>query len=79
MVSPAVSVIVLAWDDVDYTERCVSSLSVAASVPVEVVVVDNGSTPTLAAKLEGLCRKAGATYVRSELNVGYGRGMNLGL
>ncbi|MEU5562031.1 glycosyltransferase family 2 protein [Micromonospora musae] len=70
-----VSIIVLTWEDFDRTNGCVRSLPEGA----EVVVVDNGSAAEIGAALRAMCDETGAKYVRSETNLGYAKGMNLGV
>jgi GT2 family glycosyltransferase len=70
-----VSIVVLAWEDSEQTAACVRSLPPAA----EVIVVDNGSGPAIGDALCQLCAETGARYVRSETNLGYAKGMNLGV
>ncbi len=70
-----VSVVVLTWEDIERTANCVKSLPAGA----EIVVVDNGSSAEVSAALRGLCDATFARYVRSESNLGYAKGMNLGV
>lgn len=70
-----VSVVVLAWEDVERTAACVRSLPGAA----EIVVVDNGSSAGVRAGIESLCDATGARYVQTGANLGYARGMNAGV
>lgn len=74
---PEVSVIVLAWTQVELLERCLRSLAEhRTSVPFEVVVVLNGaSTPVRAVVNE---RVVGARVVDSSTNLGFAGGNNLG-
>jgi hypothetical protein len=69
------SIVVLSWEDYELTTACVASLPAEA----EIIVVDNGSGPTVGAALRELCAATGASYVRSEENLGYAKGMNLGV
>lgn len=70
-----VSVVVLTWEDFERTSNCVKSLPAG----VEAVVVDNGSAEHIGAALRDMCRATGATYVHSPVNLGYAKGMNLGV
>lgn len=70
-----VSIIVLTWEDFERTNGCVKSLPPGA----EVVVVDNGSAAGISAALRTMCDETGARYVRSDVNLGYAKGMNLGV
>ncbi|WP_328424156.1 glycosyltransferase family 2 protein [Micromonospora sp. NBC_00389] len=70
-----VSIVVLAWEDFERTRACVLSLPSAA----EIVVVDNGSSPHIQEALSEFCAQQGVRYVQSGSNLGYARGMNLGV
>jgi N-acetylglucosaminyl-diphospho-decaprenol L-rhamnosyltransferase len=70
-----VSIVVLAWQDVHRTRDCVLSLPPEA----EIVVVDNGSAAEIREALRRFCRERGVTYVQAGSNLGYARGMNLGV
>ncbi|GAA4701207.1 glycosyltransferase [Phytohabitans rumicis] len=70
-----VSVVVLTWEDHERTSVCVRSLPADA----EVIVVDNGSADDVGEKLRALCSETGAKYVRADTNLGYAKGMNLGV
>ena len=64
--------VVVHWRDADDTRGCVESL--AAEPELDLVVVDNGSHPPLAP----FAARLPVTYVRSEENLGYAGGANLG-
>ncbi|KAB1113038.1 glycosyltransferase [Micromonospora aurantiaca] len=70
-----VSIVVLTWEDFERTDGCVRSLPEG----VEAVVVDNGSAAEISDNLRAMCAETGARYVRSETNLGYAKGMNLGV
>lgn len=70
-----VSIVVLTWEDFERTNGCVRSLPPGA----EVIVVDNGSAEDISSALRAMCGETGATYVRSDVNLGYAKGMNLGV
>src|SRR5687767_13705662 len=69
------SIIVLTWEDHERTAACVRSLPSAA----EIIVVDNGSGSAVSDALREMCAATHARYVRSEENLGYSKGMNLGV
>lgn len=72
-----VSVVVVTFDDADLTLRCVQSLRAQSWEPLEIVVVDNGSRPEVAAQLEeGV---SGCTLVRNATNRGFAGGYDRGL
>lgn len=70
-----VSIVVLAWEDFERTRACVLSLPAEA----EIVVVDNGSSEDIRQALSEFCTQQGVRYVQSGSNLGYAKGMNLGV
>jgi GT2 family glycosyltransferase len=73
---PAVDAVVPAWNNWDLTRSCVEHL-LASSVPVHVIVVDNGSSDGTAQKLRE--QFPTVTLVPLEENIGFGRAVNRGL
>ncbi len=76
---PTVTAVVVNWNKVDLTLRCVESLQVAAKRHgrAEVVVVDNGSTDDSATRLAASL--ADVTLVRLDTNRGFAAGANAGV
>lgn len=75
MKTPAIAMVVLNWNRADLTTRCLSSIK---SVPYDnkrILLVDNGSTEEVSVSL----RMKDVEFLRSEKNVGFSRGMNLGI
>jgi GT2 family glycosyltransferase len=72
---PALSVVVLAWDNLVLTQRFVESVRRHTDVPYELVVVDNGSAPEAAA----YAAAAGDTTVLNPTNQGFSVGMKQGM
>jgi GT2 family glycosyltransferase len=73
---PRVTAVVLNWNRRDDTRACVESL-LKQTHPVDVLVVDNGSTECAA---EDLVRSfAGVRLLGNEENLGFARGMNTGI
>jgi N-acetylglucosaminyl-diphospho-decaprenol L-rhamnosyltransferase len=70
-----VSIVVLAWQDFHRTRDCVVSLPTEA----EIIVVDNGSSTQIREALSQFCGERGVTYVQAGSNLGYAKGMNLGV
>ena len=68
--SPAVSIIILTWNGLDYTRACLESLRAhtALETGVEVIVVDNGSTDGTPGYLRGL---PWVTLIENGRNLGY--------
>ena len=71
---PVVSVIVVLWNRAELTYGCLRALR-QARVPMELVLVDNGSTDLTS---ELLSRVDGATVIRNDTNVGFTIGANQG-
>ena len=69
------SVIVLAWNNLDLTRAFVESARRATDVPYELIVVDNGSEPDAAE----YARDAGDHAILNSENRGFAKGMNQGL
>lgn len=69
------SVVVLAWDNVELTRRCAASVRAATVAAYELVVVDNGSAVPGPAVAEAL---ADVAILHPE-NRGFAAGMNAGL
>lgn len=71
----ALTVIVLAWNQLPLTRRCVESVRANTDVPYELVIVDNGSDAEAAA----YARQAADVPVLHPTNLGFAAGMNSGL
>src|SRR4051794_19995847 len=74
---PQVAVVVLAWNGREDTLACLDSLAGLDWTPLRTIVVDNGST-------DGTTDAIRATFprtevVRSEVNLGFAEGNNVGL
>ncbi|WP_260726227.1 glycosyltransferase [Dactylosporangium roseum] len=65
----------MTWEDHERTTACVQSMPSNA----EIIVVDNGSRPEVSDALRAMCAATEARYIRSEENLGYSKGMNLGV
>jgi GT2 family glycosyltransferase/SAM-dependent methyltransferase len=77
MASPKVVAIVLNWNRVDDTCQCVASLRKSDYDHLELLVVDNGSSAAAYAQLRS--RLGDTDILRSETNLGFAGGNNLGL
>ena len=74
---PPVSIIILTWNGLDYTKRCLDSLrDMTKGVDYHVVVVDNKSTDGTP---EWLQTVDWVKLIRNETNEGYVRGNNRGM
>jgi len=72
---PTISLVVLPWDQMGFTQRCVTSLRLHTDVPYELIIVDNGSQPVARSYAE----QAADIPVLNETNRGFAKGMNQGL
>lgn len=72
---PDLTVVVLAWNNLELTQECVQSVRAHTDVPFELVVVDNGSTDDTA----DYARQAADQSVLHATNTGFAHGMNSGL
>jgi GT2 family glycosyltransferase len=69
------SIVVLAWNQLELTRRCVASIRDHTDVGYELIIVDNGSEMETAAWAEA----AADTAVLHATNLGFSKGMNAGL
>ena len=76
MPSPNVVALVLNWNLHDDTLRCAQSLKQSDYPNLQVVIVDNGSQPDIYAQLRK--ELPDISFVRSEVNLGFAEGNNLG-
>lgn len=72
---PTLSLVVLGWNNVDLTERCLDSLRRSTDVAHELIVVDNGSEDGGA----DLAKRMADIAVLNDSNLGFAAGMNSGL
>jgi GT2 family glycosyltransferase len=73
--APELTVVVLAWDQLHYTQRCVQSVRQHTDVAYELVIVDNGSQLQAA----NYAARAADVAVLNDDNRGFSAGMNQGL
>lgn len=77
---PLTSIIILAWNQWDYTYACLEALERNTPEPIEIIVVDNGSQDGTNAFLDA--RAAGDhryRLIKNSTNRGYAAGCNQGL
>ncbi len=75
--SPLVSVIIPHWKGRDILLRCLASLYLPGHPELEVLLVDNGSTDGSVS--DAVSAFSGVKVLRSDVNLGYAGGCNLGL
>lgn len=78
MIYPQVSIIVLNWNGLGYTIKCLDSLRKITYPNYEVIVVDNGSDKDEAFILKKMYKDYIKT-IRCENNIGFAGGNNLGI
>jgi GT2 family glycosyltransferase len=75
--APRLRAVVLNYNGAPYTLACASALVCQLHTPLDLVVIDNGSCDSdFAALRSGIAQ--GAVLIRSERNVGFAGGMNVG-
>lgn len=73
--APTLSIVVVQWDQMHLTQRCVNSIRYHTDVPYELVIVDNGS----AWDARSYAEQAADRFVGNASNLGFAVGMNQGL
>ena len=71
-----VSIVVLAWNELEYTRQCIESVLRHTTGPFELILVDNGSTDGTP---EYLATVPDAKVIRNEENLGFPKGVNQGI
>lgn len=74
-----IPVILLNYNSSDDCRKCVGFLERQRNVDLEIIIVDNASSPDDAKSVEALCREKGLTFIPAETNRGYNAGNNIGL
>jgi len=72
-----VSIIIVNWNGAEVLPECLRSVLKLNYKPVEIVIVDNGSTDDSVAVVRKICGDA-AKVVRLEKNIGFAAGVNVG-
>ncbi|GBF33467.1 glycosyl transferase family 2 [Desulfocucumis palustris] len=70
------SIIILTYNELYYTRKCIESIRIYTGVPYELVLVDNGSGDGTAEFLSSL---QGAKVILNSSNLGFAAGCNQGL
>ena len=73
-----VSMIIAVWNQLCYTKLTVESILENTALPVELVIVDNGSRPEVRSYFDSLKGNVKVNYIRNEENVGPIRAINQG-
>jgi GT2 family glycosyltransferase len=72
-----ISVIILNWNGIRFLETCLDSLASQSHFPVEILVVDNGSTDGSPDRLRS--KFPAVKLIENGKNLGFGGGMNVGI
>lgn len=78
MSAPRVGIVVLTWNDKEDALACLESLARLRYRPVEIFLVDNGSTDESVEAFRALSHPA-FTLIENDKNVGYAAGNNVGI
>lgn len=79
-VRPRVGIVVLNYENAHDTESCLDSLSGLYYEPVDIWVVDNGSSRACFSRLEAAVGvRKGVCLIRNDGNLGYAAGNNVGI
>lgn len=73
------TLIILAWNRWDLTERCLETLRQTDLADAEILVVDNGSTDETPVRLRELAQAGGIRVLTLPENLGFVRGNNAGI
>ena len=80
---PLVSIVILAYNQLEYTKKCIESIVENTNVFFELILVDNGSTDGTAEYLESeltsLIASGMLRIIKNDKNLGYARGNNQGM
>jgi glycosyltransferase involved in cell wall biosynthesis len=71
-----ISIIIPAFNQLGYTRQCIASILENTEGEYRLILVDNGSTEAV---YDFFCAIPGAVPIRSEANLGFAGGVNLGL
>jgi len=74
--TPELSVVIVSYNTRDETVVCVRSLLDSTELPIEVIVVDNGSVDGSAEALREVSDQV--TVIEAGANLGFAKGVNLG-
>ena len=77
---PVVTLVVINWNKSALTLKCLDSITAhTQSIPHEIIVVDNGSTPDEIEILEQGCARNSARLIRLNQNLFFGEANNIGV
>ncbi len=78
--APKVSVVMLTWNALEYTRKCVQSIQQHTAIPYEIIFTDNASSDGTQKYLDGLVRQnPNFKLVKNKENIGFAAGNNQGV
>jgi GT2 family glycosyltransferase len=75
--NPLISVVILNWNGLRFLEACLTSLTAQTYIPVEALVIDNGSTDGSVEWIR--VHFPGVRLIENGKNLGFGGGNNVGI
>ena len=77
---PLVSIIMLTWNALEYTKKCVASIEANTEIPYEIIFVDNGSKDGTKKYLKSLVKEnPNYKLINNSKNMGFAAGNNQGV
>ncbi len=79
---PVCDLVLLSWNHLEETQPCLESLFEEITVPSRLLIVDNGSEPSVRVFLKSVTPRGAiqeVVFLQNETNEGFPRGMNRGL
>jgi len=73
------SIIIVVWNQLAYTKLTVESILKNTQLPLELVIIDNGSRPDVKAFFDSLKNTVSIKYSRNDSNLGPIKGINQGI
>ncbi|MDQ0193758.1 glycosyltransferase family 2 protein [Paenibacillus wynnii] len=81
--APIVSIVILTFNQIEYTQKCLASLLECTKTPYELIIVDNCSTDRTPEFLESFCiekqNDIPVVLIKNNKNQGYAKGCNQGI
>lgn len=78
MQDPLVSIVIVNWNSGDFLSQCLGALAGQTYAPLEVIIVDNGSSDASLAWASTLVEEMGASVIQLGTNTGFAPAFNRG-
>lgn len=75
-IEPAALILILTFNDWEYTKKCLDSIKRNTHTPYKILVIDNGSTD---GTVENLRKDHSIYHIENTSNLGFSKGFNIGL